>query len=183
MGAQLWYHETPWNPDPASALQALQARFLRENYDLSAELPQHLRSARGALDAVKADGQRYEGLIELWEKQVQLLERVSKQALPEGAQAQIKILRRICAISGEGIGNVLDVTRVSKKRGNFTAQRLSPAAIARLVGTERPTVEQARQAIGKINEELHRGESVCFPVYDQARKEAVAWYFVGNTVD
>ncbi|HEV3082488.1 MAG TPA: hypothetical protein VGY66_22075 [Gemmataceae bacterium] len=182
MGAQLWYHEAPWHPDPAVALQALQARFLTENYDLPSLLPQHLIWAREAVAAAAAEGDPY-GLVELYEERVRLLERLNKLAVPQDAQAQIEILRQIYADGGQGISNVLDVERISEKRDTFTAQRLSVAEALRLVGTERPTIDDARNSVSKINEELCRGECVCFPVYDKAGKQPVAWYFVGNTVD
>jgi hypothetical protein len=51
----------------------------------------------------------------------------------------------------------------------------------RLVGAAQPSRIQARQAVGKINEELGRGECICFPVY--AKGKPVGWYFVGNTID
>ena len=78
---------------------------------------------------------------------------------------------------------MLDVQGVSSKRDVFMAQRLKEAEIVRLVGAGRPTIAQAGEAIYKINEELGRGECVCFPVYDDAREAPVGWYVVGNTVD
>jgi hypothetical protein len=145
MGAQLWYHEAPWHPDAAKALQALQARFLAENYDLPALLPQHLIWARDAVAASKADGDPY-GLVDLYEERVQLLERLNSQPVPQDSQAQVEILRQIHADSGQGIGNVLDVKGISEEREVFTAQRLTQAETVRLVGTERPTMAQARNA-------------------------------------
>ena len=182
MGAQLWHHEAPWHLDPAAALQALQARFLAEKYDLRSLLPQHLIWARESVASARAEGDPY-GLVDLYEGQVRLLEHFNSQPVPQDAQAQIQILRQINAISGQGISNVLDVTGISEKREVFTAQRLTDVDTIRLVGTLRPTMAEACNAIYKINEELGRGECVCFPVYDDAGGYPVAWYFVGNTVD
>jgi hypothetical protein len=182
MGAELWYHEAPWHPDPTKALQALQARFLAENYDLPTLLPQHLIWARDSVVAAKADGDPY-GLVDLYEEKVRLLERLNSQPVPRDPQAQIEILRQIHADSGQGISNVLDVKGISQERDVFAAQRLTEAETVRHVGTERPTVAQARNAIANIHVALGRGECVCFPVYDDAGRQPVAWYFVGNTVD
>src|SRR5262249_31992428 len=103
------------------------------------------------------------------------------QPTPESPEAQIEAVRQINADSGEGVGNVLDVAGVSEQRGIHTAQRLSEQETARLVGGTQPTLAQARKAVGKINEELGRGECVCFPVYDNGKP--AGWYFVGNTID
>ncbi len=65
------------------------------------------------------------------------------------------------------------------------AQKLGPDEIRRFCGTDRPTLHEARDSVGLINEELQRGESVCFPVWpdDRAEAEPIGWYFVGNTID
>src|SRR6266851_4121197 len=120
MGAELWYHEAPWHPDPAKALQALQAAFLAEKYDLPTLLPQHLIWARDAVAAGKADGDEY-GLVDLYEEQVSLLERLNSQPVPSDPQAQIKILRLVYAYGGQGISNVLDVEGITEKRVTFGA--------------------------------------------------------------
>jgi hypothetical protein len=118
-----------------------------------------------------------------YQDKVQLLERLNSQPIPEDPEAQIEILRQIYADSGQGISNVLDVERISEGLEVFTAQRLAQAEIVRLFRTERPTLAQAGNSIAKINEELGRGECVCFPIYDDSGRQPVAWYFLGNTVD
>jgi hypothetical protein len=180
MGAQLWYHEAPWHSDAVVALKALQARFLAENYDLSALLPQHLTWARESVVAAEGEGDPYE-LLDMYQEKVRILERLCSQPIPESPEAQVEILRRINADSGEGIGNVLDVTGVSEQRLTQKAQRLSEQETRHLVGTPQPSLVQAHNAVGKINEELRRGECVCFPIYDKG--EPVGWFFVGNTSD
>src|SRR5262245_52297441 len=124
MGAQLWYHEAPWHPEPDVALKALQARFLHENYDLPALLPQHLAWARESVAAVEGEGDPY-GLLEMYQAKVRLLERLCSQPTPASPDAQIAIMRHINADSGEGVGNVLDVAGVSEQRRFHAAQRLS----------------------------------------------------------
>jgi hypothetical protein len=59
----------------------------------------------------------------------------------------------------------LDVTGVSPRGGVHVAKRLAAAEVRRLCGVELPDLNQARAAVAKINEELGRGESVCFPLY------------------
>jgi hypothetical protein len=183
MGAELWYHRAPWHPEPGDALRALQDRFFSAHYNLPAVLRKHLRSARQAVLAAEAEGDPYE-LADLYGEEAAMLERLSRRPIPEGPTQQIKLLRKICASSGQGIGNVLDVLRVSNRGGILIARRLPPAEMTRLVGSDRPTVAQARAALGKINEELRRGEAVCFPLYAaRDRSKPIGWYFIGNTVD
>lgn len=180
MGAQLWHYQAPWDPDAETSLKLLQSRVLVENYDLSKLLPQHLAWAREAVESAASEGDPY-GLVEVYEHQVRLLEELGKEPIPENTEAQIEILRRISADSGQGIGNILDVTGVSDHRSFPTAERLSEGDRRCLVGSVRPTLAQASQAIYKIHEELNRGECVCFPVYDG--ETPIGWYFIGNTID
>ncbi len=91
------------------------------------------------------------------------------------------MLRSIWADGGQGIGNVLDVIGVSSERECLMAQKLSQADMSHFLGTTKPTLVEAQKSIGKIHEELGRGECVCFPLY---KNDSVAgWYFVGNTID
>jgi hypothetical protein len=180
MGAELWCHEAPWHADAGAALKALQARFLADHYDLPTLLPQHLAWARESVAAVKDEGDTY-GLLEIYQEAVTLLERLCNEPIPDSPEAQIEIVRRIYANSGQGIGNVLDVTAVADQPEFDEAQRLSAEEILRLLGDAQPTLAQAAGAIDKINEELGRGECVCFPAYENGKP--IGWYFVGNTID
>ena len=122
--------------------------------------------------------------METYQEELQLLDRLSGQPIPQDFEWQIKLLRRICAYSGEGIGNILDVERIVRRRVYNAAQRLSGPEMIRLVGSEQPTSAQAKKAVHKINEELGRGECVFFPIYDsEEENQPVGWYFVGNTID
>ena len=180
MGAQLWHHEAPWHPDPGEALKALQARIFAEGYDLTKELPQELAWARATVAATEKEGDPYE-LLDMYRRKVELLERLCSQPIPEDVEARIDIVRKLLGDSGQGIGNVLDVERISQHREPLTAERLDEQEMERLVGSTRPGRLVARQSVSKINEELGRGECVCFPVY--ANGQPVGWYFVGNTID
>jgi hypothetical protein len=54
----------------------------------------------------------------------------------------------------------------------------------RLTGIENPTRAQVHEAIEKISDELRRGESVCFPIYESdGTNRSLGWYFVGMTTD
>lgn len=182
MGAMLWYHLAPWRPDPNEALRTLQESFFKRKYNLRAELQRHLHSAQEAARVTEAEGDPYD-ILDFYRDQVNLLTRIARRPLPTEPEKQIAVLRRIWACSGQGIGNVLDVTRVSSRRGLFVAQRVSAGKIRELFGTETPTRAQAEAAVGKINEALGRGECICFPVYRARDRTPAGWYFVGNTVD
>jgi hypothetical protein len=182
MGAELWYHQAPWDPDPEVALRSLQARFVAEHYDLRKLLSDHLGGAREAVAIVERE-RRSEDLLGFHRRNLQVLERLSAQPVPADPAGQIDIIRKIEAFSGQGVGNVLDVERVSDQRDYPSAERLSEAKLLQLVGTSRPTAKQGHEAVYRINEELHRGEAVCFPIYNEAGVEPVGWYFVGNTID
>ncbi len=181
MGADLWHHESDWHPDAAVALLQAQARLLAERYDLASLLPHYLQCARAGLAAARAAGDPY-CVAGVCETEVHLLEELIAQALPEDTQAKIRILRRVHASSGAGIGNILDIVRVSEERSPLAAQLLSEAECQRLTGAAKPTLQQARDATGAIFAELRRGECVCFPVYDE-HGEPTGWCFVGATVD
>ena len=112
MGATPWCHEAPWHGDPRTALKALQARFLEENYDLVALLPQELANAQQSVAAARADGDPYH-LVGIYQEQVELLEWLASQPVPDEGEARIEILRQINAYGGQGIGNILDVTGIS----------------------------------------------------------------------
>jgi hypothetical protein len=168
---------------PATALKTLQALFMAENYDLSALLPQHLADARTAVALAEAERDPY-GVLDIHRREVRLLERLCSQPIPQDFERQIEILRKINANTGEGIGNVLDVSGISERRSGDTARPLSEPEIVRLAGTSQPTREEAHEAIDKLSEELGRGECVRFPIYDSREQDRPAgWYFAGRTWD
>src|SRR5690348_14218337 len=131
MGAELWYHEAPWNPQPEAALRTLQAQFVTENYDLAAILPQHLAWARESVAGTKEEGDPY-GMLEMLEEKLRMLERLTSQPIPTDPEAQIEAVRQLHADSGQGIGNVLDLTKVTKERNLHMAQRLTDEDTVRL---------------------------------------------------
>ncbi len=180
MGAELWFYEAPWDPDPQQALQKLQADFLAENYDLATLLPQHLEWAKESVQAARADGDPY-GLVEIYEERLELMERLSSRPIPENPTEKIEILRQVFSDTGQGIGNILDVTHVSDSRDYPSAERLDEQELLRLAGVAKPSRSEAQKTGYEIHEGLHRGECVCFPFYEDGKP--AGWYFVGNTID
>ena len=180
MGAQLWYHEVPWHSDPETALKAFQADYLDEHYDLATLLPQHMEWAKESVEAAQADGDPY-NLLEIYQEKLELMQRLCSLPIPDDPAAKVEIVRQIFSDTFEGIGNVLDVNRISEQRDLLAAQRLGESEIARLTGTDKPSLVEARSSIDQINGELGRGECVCFPFYESG--EPAGWYFVGNTID
>jgi hypothetical protein len=182
MGAELWYHQAPWHADPQVALQRLQAEFVAEHCDLAGLLSRHLDNTRIAVALTHAEGDPY-GLLQTYQEELQVLERLSAEPIPTDPLGQIEFVRQLSRFSGQGVGDVLDVQRVAEERDYPCSQRLTEAETARLIGHCRPTAAEARQAVERINEVLHRGEAFCFALYDGARSNPVGWYFVGNTID
>lgn len=181
MGAQLWHYPGPWRDDPAESLFEVQVRRLREAFDYSALLQQHLVSARGAVQRSERDDP-YD-LLGFYRQEVARLEVLAALTPPSGPREEIDRLRVLYATSGEGIGSVLDVTHVSDAGGMHVTRRLTDSEVQKFCRSHRPTRNQAVAAAGKINVELGRGGSVCFPFYNADRSEPTGWYFVGNTID
>ncbi len=183
MGAMLWHHAAPWRPDPADALLELQARFLAETYDLPSLVREFLVSTREAVRVQEAEGDKYE-LLDMYRDDLAMLEEVARHPLPDEPRRRIELVRQLYRNSGEGVGNVLDVTGIPGRGDWCTAVRLTEEGMIRLVGTPWPTLSQVRQAIYKISEEMGRSECVCLPYYDNADPERpVGWYFIGHTFD
>jgi hypothetical protein len=183
LGAQLWHHSAPWRPDPEEALFELQIQFLKETYNLPSLIKEHLESAREAVRICQKEGDPYE-LLDFYRKELVRLEDMSRRPIPDDPREQIELVRKVFMSSGEGVGNVLDVTGVDDEGSELVARRLKPDEIREFCKTDHPTSSQARNAVSKINEGLRRGESVCFPIYDDgAEGEPIGWYFVGNTID
>jgi hypothetical protein len=183
LGAQLWHHSAPWHPDPGESLFELQIQFLKQTYNLSSLIKEHLESAREAVRICAKEGDPYE-LLDFHREELARLDDMSRRPIPHDPREQIELVRKICMSSGEGVGNVLDVTGVDDEGSELKARKLKPEEIREFCETDRPTLRQARNAVSRINEELRRGQSVCFPIHDHgAEGEPIGWYFVGNTID
>jgi hypothetical protein len=114
MGAELWHHAAPWQPDPSEALLELQSRFVAETYDLPSLVGRHLESAREAVRAAEAERDKY-GLLDTYREELAMLEQVSNGQLPEDPRGRIELIRRLYQYSGQGVGNILDVTMCVSK--------------------------------------------------------------------
>jgi hypothetical protein len=179
MGAQLWHHAGPWRDDPAESLLEIHRRVLQK-YDLPDLLRKDLDSAREALRLTEQDDPY--GLLDYYRGEVARLERLAALPPPLSLRETIDRLRALFSTSGEGIGSILDVTHVSQRGGMHVARQLAEDEIQRYCGTTHPTRRQAVAAVSPINTELERGESVCFPYYNE-KAIPLGWYFVGNTID
>ncbi|QEL17597.1 hypothetical protein [Limnoglobus roseus] len=180
MGAQLWYHVGPWRDEPGVSLREVQVAHLRSAFDYPARLAEHLASAREAVRLTEADDPY--NLLDHYRAEVARFEELAAFPPPATPDDEIARLRMLYKASGEGIGCVLDVTHVNDGGGVHVARRLPVAEVARLCGADRPTAVAAGLAVGRINAELGRGYSVCFPFYDESGRPS-GWCFVGNTID
>jgi hypothetical protein len=185
MGAQLWYHAAPWFPDPNEALLALQTQCLPDCFANPAEyIRNDLEWTRGLVQKHEAERDPY-GLLDMYRRKVALLEDLARQGVPDDARQRIELVRQLCRLDGaEGVGNILDVLSTAQARGLRVAEVLTAAECRRLVGSARPTRQQAEAAVYRVHAELGRGECVCFPIFaDKAAQDPAGWYFIGNTLD
>ncbi|MBI1249786.1 hypothetical protein GC197_18320 [bacterium] len=161
-------------------MHEIQTQALKE-YDLPALIQENLDSARTAVAAAEVDDQY--GLLDYYQGELARIEEIAAAEIPADVEAQIELIRRINKSSGEGIGNVLDVTDVSYTGGMHVVRPYRDEELVDLIGSSRPTLSQSEQMIGLINELLGRGDSVCFQLYSDGRSQAIGWCFVGNTID
>jgi hypothetical protein len=185
MGAQLWYRAAPWFPDPNEALLALQSQWLMEYFPNPAEyIRNDLEWTRGLVRKHEADRDPY-GLLDMYRRKVVLLEEIARQGVPDDARQRIDLVRQLCRLSGaQGVGSILDVLTTSQARALWVAEVLTTEECRQLVGSARPTRQQAEAAVYRIHAELGRGECICFPIFaEKAAQEPAGWYFIGNTID
>lgn len=181
MGARLWHHAAPWFPDPNDALLALQTRCLEEAFDLPTFLRQQHEATREVVERTEAENDPYE-LLDMYRRKLAVIGAAQAQGVPADPRARLDLVRKLHMDTGEGIGSVLDVKAASDQGRFLCAQVLAREEIMRLVGADRPSQAQAEAALASINEELERGEAVCFPFFADGETPA-GWYFVGNTID
>ena len=116
---------TIWHPGtrPRGGSPRVAGRhFLGQTYDLPSLLRRHLDSARESARMCEADGDEY-GLLDLYREELKRLEGIASRPLPTDSRGQIEWVRQVYSGSGQGVGNVLDVTGVSD-RGGMEARRL-----------------------------------------------------------
>ena len=103
------------------------------------------------------------------------------RGIPERPEEQIELLRQIEAISGDWIGNILDLTGVSETVEDGKVRQLSEDEMRRVFGTLRPSPEEARVGLAKLTGSISRGTAICFPVYEMGKP--VSWLIAGYTAD
>src|SRR4051794_31083516 len=113
MGAMLWHHEVPWQPDVAAALRALQAAEFSHRYNFTSELEKWRGDAEEALRGERESGDQF-GLVEIYTRQLETIAEIAAGPVPSSPQQQIAALRRVLP---EGFGGVLDVTGVDANGG------------------------------------------------------------------
>jgi hypothetical protein len=190
MGADRWEQLAPWNPDPSVALLQLQARFLTDNVDFASEVRESLANVKESVRFTREEGDPY-NLLPIYQSDLEYLEEISSRPLPTDPQERIAVLRRIYASGAQGLGNILDIESVegfgveSDDDGwPLISRPLTEKEIQAGLGSATPTIEEAKKGGYKLSRSLSldRGESICFPVYDESR-QPVGWWFIGYTVD
>lgn len=178
MGAMLWHHEVPWQPDVGEALRNLQASQFRRGYNFADELEKWRKDAETSLRLELESGDRFE-LAAIYSKQLELIAEVSASPAPETPAEQIEILRRVLP---EEFGSVLDVTGINAVGGVFVMRVMTPAELLATFGTEHPTSRAAGESLNAVASQLDRGDSAAFAVFDDG-DNPTGWVFVGYTVD
>jgi hypothetical protein len=190
MGAERWEQLASWNPDPSVALLQLQAKFLADNFDFEGVVRDSLANAKESVRFTREEGDPY-NLLPIYQSDLEYLEEISSRPLPTDPQERIAVLRRIYASGAQGLGNILDIESVegfgveSDDDGwPLISRPLTEKEIQAGLGSATPTIEEAKKGGYKLSRSLSldRGESICFPVYDESR-QPVGWWFIGYAVD
>ena len=183
MGAELYFHTTPYIDDPNAALVALQTAML-DALDLRQMVASNLASSEQAFHDTP-EGDEY-GLHDHYKAELERARSIASEPIPTGFDGRIDLVRRLHADTGQGIGNILDVDGVvgDGGAGPSAARPLMPVELIDKFGSDCLLSADADQLAGNANVWLGRGECVCFPLYSATDDDAPAeWCFVGNTVD
>ncbi len=146
-----------------------------------------LRNAKETVRFTREQGDEY-NVLSIYQADLAYLEDVVARPLPTDPQERIDILRRIQASGGQGLGNILDIesvcdaTEFGDEGWPLVSHPLPDDDLRAAFGSTTPTIEQAKKVGLKFARRLGRGESVCFPVYDESGKP-VGWWFAGCTID
>lgn len=183
MGAELYYHTTPYAADPTEALERLQQELLA-GFDFQTAVAEKVANMQEAVDATAVDDE-YD-LHDYYKEELERAKSIASEPIPADFQGQLHLMRRLHEDSGEGIGNLLDVNGIAGTDGaDWTSARpLSPKDLKKEFGAEKLLAADADAHAGQANNWLGRGECICFPLYAHADDpEPSHWCFVGNTVD
>jgi hypothetical protein len=180
MGATYWEAITAYEDAPEEALRRAQIRFCREaGYDIPKLLARRIEDMIGAVRSCEEDDP-YD-LLEFYRDALGQYRQMAARGVPEEPETQIELLRLIEQVSGDSVGNILDMTGFSQGQEAGTVQRLSAERMEEVFGTPSPVLQEVRKGIANLEDSIPRGTAVCFPVYEDRRP--VAWFFAGYSVD
>lgn len=179
MGAMFWCHFSGPVETPEQALYEIQMEALRQ-YDLPCLIESNLQAMQEAVAATEVEDEY--GLLDFYQSELARFEAIAEQGVPEEPAEQIALVRKIFASSGEGVGNILDVTGIATD-DYFSAKPCTDDQLTELAAPQHPTRDEAEQIAHKLSMGLDRGQSFYFPFFSDDRRAAAGWCFVGNTVD
>jgi hypothetical protein len=180
MGATYWEVTTAYEDATEQALRKAQIRFFREaGYDIPRLLAQRVRDMTEAVRSCEEDDS-YD-LLGFYRDALDQYRQMAARGVPEEPEAQIDLLRRIEEISGDWVGNILDMRSFSQDQEPGSVGRLSPERMEEVFGTATPALQEVRKGMAKLADSIPRGTAVCFPAYEDGRP--VAWFFAGYSAD
>lgn len=179
MGAMFWCHFSGPVETPEQALYEIQIETLRQ-YDLPDLIESNLHAMQEAVAASEVEDEY--GLLDFYQSELARFEAIAEQGVPDNPAEQIALVRKLFASSGEGVGNILDVTAIATD-DYFSAKPCSDEQLLALEAPSHPTRDEAEQIAHKLSMSLDRGQSFYFPFFTDDRQTAAGWCFVGNTVD
>lgn len=180
MGATPWEAITPYEESPEQALRKAQVWFFRQaGYDVPKLLDQRIRDMTEAVRSCEKDDP-YD-LLDFYSDALDQYRHMMARGVPEEPEAQIDQLRQIEQISGDWIGNILDMTTFSQDQEPGSVQRLSPERMEQFFGKASPTLQEVRTGMDRLADSIHRGTAVCLPVYQDG--QPVSWFFAGYAAD
>ena len=180
MGATYWEAITVYEDEAEQALSRAQIRFFRESgYDIPKLLVRRVEDMTRAVLSCEQDDPY--NLLEFYRDALDQYRRMAARGVPEEPDSQIELLRLIEQVSGDWIGNILDMTGFSQDQEEGRVQRLSAERLEELFGTASPSLQEVRKGMADLEDSIPRGTAVCFPVYEDRRP--VSWFFAGYSAD
>lgn len=180
MGATFWESVTAYHESVEKALRLAQIDcFRKSGYDLRILLTERIEDMIEAIQSCEEDDP-YD-LLGLYRDALDEYRQMEACGIPEEPTAQIEILRRIEAISGDGVGNILDITGIGQEPEEGRVQQLTPERIEDVFRTARPTLAEARSGMDRLADSISRGTAIVLPVYEDGTP--VGWYFAGYSAD
>ncbi len=180
MGATYWEAVTGYDEVLEEALRRVQIQVYREaGHDLPRRLSERVESMAQAVRWCEEDDPY--NLLGFYRDALGQYRQMAAGGVPEEPEAQIRLLRAIETVSGDRVGNILDMTGVSEGQEEGKIQRLSTGRMEEAFGTASPSLHEARRAMVGLVESIPRGTAICFPVYEAGRP--MAWFLAGCSAD